>query len=268
VNGVTRTPPPPKDAPPVETREGNDRGPAQSSGDPVIDKAREAASSFSETLPNYVVKQFTTRYQTEQARGGQTSWRAIDTVSADVVSEGGKETYKNILLNGKPPKEAIEKTGSWSTGEFSSVLQEVLSPATDADFHNRRSTTIANRGAWRYDFSVEQANSHWHVYAAAQSYNPEYTGAIWIDKENSRVLRIELAARSVPRAFPLDTVESALDYDYVLIGDSKFLLPVHSEALSCERGTSGCSRNVIDFRNYRKFGADTSITFDTPPDKN
>ncbi len=53
----------------------------------------------------------------------------------------------------------------------------------------------------------------------------EYTGAIWIDRENSRVLRIELSARNMPRAFALDTVESAVDYDYVLIGDSKFLCP-------------------------------------------
>ena len=64
----------------------------------------------------------------------------------------------------------------------------------------------------------------------------------------------------MPKGFPLDTVESAVDYDYVMIGSTKFLLPVHSEALSCERGTSICSRNVIDFRNYKKFGADTKVT--------
>jgi hypothetical protein len=262
VNGVTRMP----GAPVVDTSAagggGIDRPGFPSSGDPVIDNARDAAFSFAETLPNYVVKQFTTRFATEAARGGQTSWRAIDTVSADVVSEGGKESYKNILVNGRPPKEAVEKTGSWSTGEYSSVLLDILSPATQADFHNKRTTTIVNRTAWRYDFSVDQPNSHWRVYASADSYNPEYTGAIWIDKENARVLRIELSARNMPRAFPLDTVESSVDYDYVLIGDAKFLLPVHSEALSCERGTSECTRNSIDFRNYRKFSADTSITFD------
>jgi hypothetical protein len=237
------------------------------SGDAVLDKAREAALTFSESLPNYVVKQFTTRYQSEAARRGETSWHALDTISADVVSEGGKDKYKNILVNGKPPKEAVEKSGSWSTGEFSSVLLDVLSPATDADFHNKRSSSIANHAAWRYDFTVDQANSHWHVYSAADSYKPEYTGTIWIDKENSRVLRIELSARNMPKAFPLDTVESAVDYDYVLIGERKFLLPVHSEALSCGRGTSFCSRNVIDFRNYKKFGADTSVTFEPTPDK-
>jgi hypothetical protein len=49
-----------------------------------------------------------------------------------------------------------------------------------------------------------------------------------------------------------------------MIGGTRFLLPVHSEDLSCERGTSDCNRNVIEFRNYKKFGADTSITFDSP----
>jgi hypothetical protein len=267
VNGVTRAP----GAPVVDTSPaGGDRSNHQtfrSSGDPVIDKAREEAFSFAETLPNYVVKQFTTRYGTEAARGGQTSWRALDTVTADVVSEDGKESYRNILINGKPPREAVEKSGTWSTGEYSSVLLDVLSPGTDADFHNKRSTTIVNRAAWRYDFSVDRPNSHWNVHASAESYNPEYVGAIWIDKENSRVLRIELAARNMPRTFPLDTVESSVDYDFVLIGDAKFLLPVHSEALSCERGTNGCGRNSIDFRNYRKFSADTNITFDAPQDK-
>jgi hypothetical protein len=31
------------------------------------------------------------------------------------------------------------------------------------------------------------------------------------------------------------------------------------------RGTSNCTRNRLEFRNYRKFGADSSITFDGKP---
>jgi hypothetical protein len=209
-----------------------------------------------------VVKQFTTRYTTGAARAGKTSWQVLDNVTADVIEEDGDEKYKNILVNGKPPTQDVEKTGSWSRGEFSSLLQDVLSPLTNADFHGKRATTIVNRDAFRYDFSVEQPNSHWHVESVSQSYLPAYTGAIWIDKQNYRVLRIELSAQNLPRSFPLDTVESAVDYDYVFIGENKYLLPVHSEALSCGRGTSACTRNVIEFRNYKKFTADTSITFD------
>jgi hypothetical protein len=266
VNGVTRRPEPPA----IDTNNNTggvagSRSPA--SGDAVIDKTREAAFSFSKTLPNFVVKQLTNRYETLAARGGQTSWRILDTISADVISEGGAENYRNILVNGKPPKEDLAKTGTWSTGEYQSVLLDVLSLASGADFHNRRTTSIVNRDAWRYDFSVEQANSHWQVDSPTQTYKPGYAGVIWIDKESSRVLRIEMAARNVPRTFPFDTVESAINYDFVLIGDGRFVMPTHSEVLTCERGTSICDRNTIDFRDYKKFSADSSITFDSPPDK-
>jgi len=232
-------------------------------GDPVIDQAREAAFAFSETLPNYVVKQYTTRYATFAARGGRTNWQTLDVVSADVIEEDGNEKYKNILVNGKPPVQDIEKSGSWSRGEFSSMLQEVLSPLTNADFHGKRAATILNRAAFRYDFTVEQPNSHWHVAVEERSYMPGYSGSIWIDKENYRTLRIEMSAEHMPTSFALDQVEWAVDYDYVFIGEGKYLLPVHSEALSCARATSQCTRNVIEFRNYKKFTADTSITFDT-----
>ncbi len=229
--------------------------------DQVIAQARDEAFTFSETLPNYVVKQYTTRYVTTGVRGDRTSWQVIDTVTADVVFEDGKESYKNVLVNGKPPREALEKTGAWSTGEFSSAMQDILSPATDADFRNKRLTTIVNRPAFRYDFTVDPRNSHWNMRTERETYSPGYSGAIWFDQRSSRVLRIESSAEKIPQAFPLDRVESAIEYDFVPIGTVQYLLPVHSEALSCRRGTGECTRNVIDFRNYRRFGAETNIKF-------
>jgi hypothetical protein len=92
-NGVARLP----DPRPIEPNQPIRRGAPR--GDPVIESAREAAFSFSQTLPNYIVQQHTARYGTEAARGGRTSWQAIDTVTADVISEDGKESYKNILIN-------------------------------------------------------------------------------------------------------------------------------------------------------------------------
>ena len=70
-----------------------------------------------------------------------------------------------------------------------------------------------------------------------------------------------MQAQQLPREFPMDTVESAVDYENVRIGSGEFLLPVHSENLSCQRGTSNCSRIVIDFRNYHKYSADSSVEF-------
>jgi len=155
--------------------------------------------------------------------------------------------------------------GSWSTGEFASTLQAILSPASDALFTKKRSTSLENRPAWRYDFMIEQPRSSWQVYAGGSRYRPAYGGTIWIDKETSRVLRIEMDARNIPNEFPLDHVESAVDYSFVNIGAKKYLLPTHSESLSCNRGTTECTRNSIDFRNYKKYGAESNVTFDSPP---
>jgi hypothetical protein len=68
-----------------------------------------------------------------------------------------------------------------------------------------------------------------------------------------------MQARNMPSDFPMDSVESAVDYSYVMIGGTSFLLPVHAESLGCERGTSNCSHNIIDFRNYHEFKVDIKI---------
>lgn len=274
VNGVTRPPVVAPSAPADADRVVPDRdsrnpdvlaggGPG---GDPVIDQAREAAFSFSETLPNYVVKQYTNRYQTGSARGGSTSWQPLDIVTTDLIYEDGKERYTNVMVNGKPTK-YIEQTGSWSEGEFASMLQAILAPGTNADFRNQRQVTFANRASYKYDYTVEQPRSTWTLHADGQTYKPSYTGSIWIDKATYRVLRIEIAARNLPRGFPLDTAESSIDYDFVMIGDQKVLLPAHAESLSCVRGTPDCTRNTTDFRNYKKYGAETNITFEGQADK-
>ena len=78
---------------------------------------------------------------------------------------------------------------------------------------------------------------------------------------------IALGMAMVPEEFPLDAIESAVDYDFVRLGEGKFLLPVHAENLACERGTPDCSRNAIDFRNYHKYGSESTITFGSEAQK-
>ena len=80
-----------------------------------------------------------------------------------------------------------------------------------------------------------------------------------MDPKTARVLRIEMQARNMPSDFPMDTVESAVDYSYVSIGGTSFLLPVHAESLGCERGVNECSHNIIDFRNYHEFKSEIKI---------
>jgi hypothetical protein len=74
-----------------------------------------------------------------------------------------------------------------------------------------------------------------------------------------------MQAKEVPVEFPLVSVETAVDYDYITLGTpDKFLLPVRAEVLSCQRGSNECQRNVIEFRNYHKFTGKSSIQFNDP----
>ena len=236
--------------------------PVQFQEDPMITKARDVAAQFSGQLPNFFCQQITTRYESDHPKTG---WDALDTVTADVAYENGQETYKNIKVGGKPVHGSMDDiSGTRSTGEFATMLDDLLNPYTAAMFKRTGTDTVAGRSTYVYHFEVLRENSHWRIEAAAQLYYPAYAGSIWIDKQTSRVLRIEQQAKSMPLLFPFDTVESATDYAFVRLSTpQEFLLPVNAEVLSCVRGSSNCARNKIEFRNYRKFGADTTITFDS-----
>lgn len=227
--------------------------------DPVIEKARIAVATFTEGLPNYMCQEMIARFATTTHI---VSWRPLDVVTAEVVYENGREQYRNLAINGKASKKAMnELSGAWSTGEFGTVLVDLFSPATAAEFHFRKENRIAGLEARVYDFSVDRENSHWNIMVASQMVRPAYRGPVWIDKESARVLRIEMQSRNMPEEFPMDKAESSTDYEYVRMGERQFLLPVHAEVLSCQRGTSICTRNAIDFRNYHKYAGESSITF-------
>jgi hypothetical protein len=231
--------------------------------DTVIEKAREAAANYMASLPNYFCQQMTARYQSDHPKTG---WDALDVVTADVMYEDGKESYKNVKLGSKSVKSIEDIGGTRSTGEFSTILEDILSPATDANFRKSGSDTLHGRAAWMYKYEVPRERSHWRVEAPSQLYYPAHLGTIWIDKETSRVLRIEQGSVNMPKLFPFDTVETVTDYEFIsLAAGLKYLLPADAEVLSCIRGTSMCSRNRLEFRNYRKFGAESSITFDGKP---
>ncbi len=229
--------------------------------DAVIAKAREAAAMYLEGLPNFFAKQMTTRYATENIKQG---WQAQDVITADVAYEEGHESYKNIKIGNKATNKSMDELpGTRSSGEFATLLIQLMNPGSRATFRRTGTDTVRGRSSFTYKFEVARTASGWRVESPSELYYPAYGGTIWIDKETSRVLRIEQDARKIPSLFPFDTIETTADYDYVRLETQSFLLPVESEVLSCQRASSVCSRNKIEFRNYRKFGAESDITFDS-----
>ena len=225
----------------------------------LLEKARENTLSFTEGLPNYVCQQFTTRYLSQAHRAAD--WKAQDVVSAEVVYLDGKETYRNVVVNGRKGGDP-EKNGAWSTGEFGTLLRDLFDGSTSAHFHFARDARLGSHSAKMFDFEVTRQHSHWQILASAQTVYPAYKGTIWIDSESARVIRVETQAVDIPKEFPFNSAESAVDFEPVAIGVARFLLPAHAESLICQRDPAVCSRNSIDFRNYHKFAGESTIQFE------
>jgi hypothetical protein len=243
---------PPAASPPADSVPTRSLSPAES----LIERAREAAFEFSEKLPNFICAEFMSRF-IKRGRGEEMS---LDVVSAEIIYDNAQESYRNVKINDRPTDKGLEEIGgSWSTGEFASTLLNLFHPDTDAQFRSGGASATSGFSAQVYDFQVRGENSHWRVHSGSQTLLPAYGGSVWVDPKTARVLRIEMQARNIPSDFPMDTLESAVDYSYVMIGGTSFLLPVHAESLGCERGTSNCSHNIIDFRNYHEFKADIKI---------
>jgi hypothetical protein len=220
--------------------------------DPLIREAANAALDFARTLPNYVCQETVMHY------GYQGPSRPVSS-TAEVVYEDGKEDYRNITVGGRSSKEAMV----WSTGEFGTILVNLFKPGTAAQFHYLRDSRTGGVAAKEYGFKVTHENSHWEVKYGSQRYAPGYTGNVWIDPATARVLRIEMVAREFPHDFWNDRVELWTDYGYVRLGGADpYLLPVHSENVVCRQ--SLCALNAIDFRNYKKFEGQSTITFGDP----
>ncbi len=231
--------------------------------DPMIRQARTAAESFSQTLPNYICQESVSRFVTDDS--SRIGWKPLDVVSAEVVYESGRESYRNLAVDGNPVKQGMQELGgAWSTGEFGTLLRDLFSPSTAARFRLRGESTIAGRAAAIYDFEVEGEHSHWRIQVGSKSITPAYKGALWIDKETARVLRAEMKAREIPAGFPVERIESAVDYQYVQIGTAQFLLPVHAETVGCQRGAASCNLNGIGFRNCHKYASESEIIFERP----
>jgi hypothetical protein len=184
-------------------------------------------------------------------------------VTATVVYEDGHESYRDISIGGhKVNKKMSEIGGSTSTGEFASTLASLFSDYTQAEFRRAQTTSIGQTPAVIYDFKVLLKHSDWRIVVGGQMLQPAYSGSVWIDSSTGHVRRIEMSANTIPKDFPLDTVEWAVDYDHVsLDATHNFLLPVHAENLSCQRGSTICTKNAVDFRDYHKYSGESSITF-------
>ncbi|HLI82982.1 MAG TPA: hypothetical protein VKV17_03640 [Bryobacteraceae bacterium] len=231
--------------------------------DPLLTRARQAVFELTEALPDFVCRETVSRYR---ASSLFSEWLPLDRLAADVIFENGKERYQKLSINGKPVHRRIDQlSGAWSTGEFGSVLLQLFSPVTAAEFRpapDEVPRTLSEIGT--YGFEVSPSASQWMISVDSRVIVPPYKGSIQINLQTAGVSRLEMRAEDLPSTFPAYLVESAIDYQPVTIGGKVFLLPARSEMVMCFRDKSLCVRNTIAFTDYHKFASESRLYFLAP----
>ncbi len=229
----------------------------------VLRLAREFATNYTKQLPNFICVQVTRRYYDPS---GLEFWQRADVLNAKLSFFEQKESYQLMSVNGQVPKLDMSMDqvgGSRSSGEFGSLLRMIFEDKTQAKFIWERWGKLRGRIAHVYSFFVAQPNSGYMlVYENKNEYKPALRGTVYVDKDTQTVLRLSFEAVDVPPSFPIQGTNLTLDYDFQNISDQPFLLPLRAELKS--RSGKLLTKNEIEFRLYKRFGADTSITFDAP----
>jgi len=226
----------------------------------ALEAARDIAIHYTSQLPDFLCTE-----QVQRTDATSASNIKADRLTLQLSYFGQKENYKLVAMNGSPtsaPLESLE--GLITGGEFGSLLLGVFDSRSSADFHWKASSTIRRRHAAVYTYRIARARSHYMLGRRMQNGNmvslpAGYHGEVALDDDTSQVLRLTASADDIPKESGILQSSVAVDYDFVSVAGKSHLLPSRSDA-HMERQYRKIA-NVVTFVDYRKFEADSTVTF-------
>ena len=255
-----------KIAPPLEAPPPPPPGPSAPDADEqerALAAIKDYALNYTSNLPNYVCYQ-TTRRHIQPTVPGYLPYG--DVVREQLSFFDRKESYKVVMINNQSVAnvEHDRLGGAVSNGEFGSMLAHLFDPQTGADFHWDHWATLRGKRMYVFAFSVPKSAGYSMYHGESRrEYISAYKGLVYADRDTKTVMRIKMDCVGIPSDYPIKEVGITLDYEPTKIGEQEYVLPFHFELHSTD--TKAVVKNEADYKLYRKFGAETSITFDSDP---
>jgi hypothetical protein len=244
--------------------------PPEEEGNELLQRTRNVTLAAANAMPDFIVKQIIRR---SVAYGSTTNWIPQDnlTIAVGYRANVGEE-YRLLTVNGMPAATDGQETkdyskqigGATSSGvEYISALADIFKPESQTEFRMVDTDVIQTRRTVVYEYQVKAAKSQLTLGMRDSGARAVVgsRGRLWIDRELDRVLRFEQIATEIPADFPIRAASSLIDYDWVMITERKYLLPVHTEILMTTMQPKFVlqSRNDVRFRSYQKFGAELKV---------
>ena len=226
----------------------------------ILETARAHAVEYESSLPNFVCIQMTRRWRAR----GQGKWQARDHITEMLRYLDGKEVRRVLEVNGvKAPGEHGDLRGMLSSGEFGGLLRSVFGEDVKAAFEWKELANLRGQTCHVYSYRVEAKNSSYAVGVTLYGGDKRmvaFHGLVYIDAARYVVRRISAETDELPVSFPVQQSSIWVNYDVVQIGEHEHMLPVSAEVMA-RMGRRSTVKNEIVFRDYRRFGAESSIQF-------
>ena len=228
----------------------------------VIKDMTDYALNYTARLPDFVCTQVTRRSVDPRHRG---TWQNYDTIVSRLAYLDGHESYEVKTVNNAivENKSMEQLNGSISTGEFGSLMKEIFDGESNAQFHFDHWTKLRGEVNYVFNYQIDQPRSKFSIeYNHEQRIYAAYKGLVYVNKATHKISRLFAEAIDIPASFPVRKATSQVDYDHEQVGTREFLLPM--KATSFITDGEMASKSDIEFRMYRRYGADSKITYDIP----
>lgn len=247
----------------------------------VLAIIRDYALNYTARLPDFICTQVVERtyYPVAAFRGHPLH----DAIEEQITFAGRKETYTVTKINGEPVTHVghDQLGGIVSSGEFGTLLANTFDPNAGADFHWERAATQKGRRVYIYSFRVPQAKGYGLV-DSVHTALAAYKGLLFADPQTGAVLRIEMHCE-IPKDSEFKLLELTMEFKPTEVAGREVVLPSHyhlhsikerpaqtvSKGLVARGGVLSETINEAGYKDYRRFDADSSITFgaETTPKK-
>jgi hypothetical protein len=226
----------------------------------IIAGARKRALDYSQSLPNFMCIEVTSRSVDQSGNG---NWKHRDSIAELLTYHDRLESRSTLEVNGK--RSSLKRTdlnSTWpiSVGEFGALLNLVFAPSSKTEFTWKQAGALGDAGATLQvlSYRVAKENATLNLSESNNNIGVGFHGLVYIDAATSGVRRITVEADGLPREFSMHAASMTVDYDYVAIAGRDYLLPV-SSTVSLQRHRRQIELNEIAFRNYRRFASRTKI---------
>ena len=235
----------------------------------IVERARRIALAYTDNLPNFICTQENRKFKDEAWDGPQ--WNQYGETVAEVRFVNGQESYRTIAVDGRPSVDAF-KLVAGESGTFGSRLLGIFRPESKASFTRIADNVIDDREVYVLEVLLPKEHRGgglislgWNRLGLATWQIPVGSrGLVSIEKKTGNVLRIDShEALGIPPDFPVREARYRIEYGYVPLGDGTYMLPVRAR-YSMEMFPPTLYRHDIEWRDCRKFDAESVLTFGNP----